>query len=454
MTQRFKDDQLVALAAHHNVAQFVSFGPGAHPQVRHSRIRGNASLLSSPEDAVRRLLGSVQTCNIRTFRPYPTKGTPFPYGISKADEVLELVHKFARQDYYTIVNETIDVNDGGVSGVAWGDVIEFAPHDTPRAVEHPGILSAQYSLGVKILASVYGFMPDIPNAVNQRVEFSLHPGRVGYAHDHTILWQIDDANAPQLNAPLRWPNNFSRFLGDKAFGLLVADSLGVPVPKTIVVPRGIAPFIFGRPTPSGERWIRTCPDEPDPGRYPTFKGWTDPFRLMDSIGQDANSISSVLGQDGVDAEFSGATRPEEDGLDRIEGVTGQGDEFMLARRAPDRLPEGVIRDVRQTVSQLRNVLGDVRLEWAHDSEIVWVLQLHIAKDRAQTDMISPGTAKRWLRFDPNEGLDRLRELVRVAHESAAGVEIIHPIGMTSHVGEILRGADVPARLVINAGAKT
>ena len=266
---------------------------------------------------------------------------------------MELVYTFARQGFYTIVNETIDVNDGGVSGVAWGGVIEFSPHDTPRAVEHPGILSAQYSLGVKILTSVYGFMPDIPNAVNQRVEFSLHPNRVGYSHDHTILWQIDDANAPRLDASLRWPNNFSRFLGDKAFGLLVADSLGVPVPRTIVVARGIAPFIFGRPTSSGERWIRTCPAVPDPGKYPTFKGWTDPFKLIDSIGPAANSISSVLGQDSVDAKFSGATRPEENGLDRIEGVTGQGDEFMLGRRAPDRLPEGVIRDVRKIVSQLQ-----------------------------------------------------------------------------------------------------
>ena len=67
-------------------------------------------------------------------------------------------------------------------------------------------------------------------------------------------------------------------------------------------------------------------------------------------------------------------------------------------------------------------------------------------------MINPGTAKRWLRFDPNEGLDKLRELVRIAHESAAGVEVIRPIGVTSHVGEILRGSDVPARLVISAGA--
>jgi hypothetical protein len=32
----------------------------------------------------------------------------------------------------------VDIEDGGVSGVAYGDMLEFAPGDTPRYVEKPG----------------------------------------------------------------------------------------------------------------------------------------------------------------------------------------------------------------------------------------------------------------------------------------------------------------------------
>jgi len=172
---------------------------------------------------------------------------------------------------------------------------------------------------------------------------------------------------------------------------------------------------------------------------------------MTSIDPEGTLISSVLGQHGIDAQFSGATRLQEEGRDCIEGVAGPGDDFMLGRQAPDHLPTKIVQDVGEVVAQLRDALGDVRIEWAHDGEIAWVLQLHIAGNQPQTDMFKLGTAKRWLLFDPDDGLDKLRELVRVAHDSDSGVEIIRPVGMTSHVGEILREARVPARLSNNVG---
>jgi hypothetical protein len=59
-------------------------------------------------------------------------------------------------------------------------------------------------------------------------------------------------------------------------------------------------------------------------------------------------------------------------------------------------------------------------------------------------------ARTWLDFDPNEGLDVLRALiaeVTTGRAAGAGVRVVRPIGLTSHVGDLLRQAGVPARFV-------
>lgn len=65
------------------------------------------------------------------------------------------------------------------------------------------------------------------------------------------------------------------FFGDKAYGLLVADAIGLPVPLATVVGRNTAPFRFGDVTGTGEVWLSTCPSESVPGHYLTRKGWAD-----------------------------------------------------------------------------------------------------------------------------------------------------------------------------------
>ena len=45
------------------------------------------------------------------------------------------------------------------------------------------------------------------------------------------------AVAKEQGIECRWPNDFSRFLGDKTFGLLVADAINLPVPCTIAFGR-------------------------------------------------------------------------------------------------------------------------------------------------------------------------------------------------------------------------
>jgi hypothetical protein len=445
-----KDDRLAAVAEDHNIAQFVSFGPGPLPTLRHSRMRVIAPGLATPEAAINCLLQQVPSVNIRTFRNHQAQGTPFHYQLTRADEILALLAEYARQGYYTIVNETVDVNDGGVSGVALGGLLEFAPQDTPRAVERPGVASVGFDLGLGLLSTVYGFDIDLPRKTSQRIEFSIHPRKVGLKRSHTILWQLDDVAPEAFKADLRWPNRFSRFLGDKAFGLLVAHFLGASVPRTTVLARVVAPFTFGTPTPTGETWIRTCPPVPVAGKFPTEYGWTDPFKLLQRADPDGVNISSVLSQDSVDAKYSGASHIESPGVSNVDGVRGKGDLFMLGLQDPDTLPAQVEADVQLVISNLQRELGGVRIEWAHDGEKVWVLQLHLADLSSPVGTLNSGRASFWLEFDPESGLDVLRELVDKAERAGAGIMVTKPVGITSHVGEIVRTSGVPSRIRINA----
>jgi hypothetical protein len=445
-----KDETLSHLAASANVAQFVSFGPGGDLPRRHSRLRGHPPdhRFGSAAEAVEALLalapsGSV---NVRSFAAGAPKGGPFSYGLTRRDDVLAVLRARAGDGLHTIANETVDLDDGGVSGVAMGGLVEFAPGDTPRAVERPGTVALGHAQAVALLGTVYGFAPELDDRPGERVEFSLHPLPAGVRQAHTVVWEVEPVEPARLGKPLTWPNRFSRFLGDKAFGLLVADLLGLPVPATTVVGRRVAPFRFGRPTGGGERWLRTCPAEPVPGRFPTQRGWRDPFALLAEEDPAGTAIAAVLAQEGVPARWSGAALPDDGGgLLLVEGVAGSGEDFMLARAAPAALPDRVLDDVRRLAARAAAALGPVRFEWAHDGDQAWVVQLHLTTGAATATTIHPGTPTRWRRFDPSHGLERLRELVATL-APGEGVELTGDVGVTSHAGDLLRRAAVPARL--------
>jgi hypothetical protein len=447
-----KDHGLDRLATIANVAQFVSFGPGPDLPQRYCRVVGYPANqpFESPRAAVEALLArsAGASVNVRSFSPRE-KGNEFVYGLTHPDDVLGHLHRLAGEGLHTIVNETIDVNDGGVSGVALGGVLEFAPGDTPRSVEKPGTVVLDRQRALRLLTTVYGFAPELPDDNRARVEFSLHPLRVGVRRAHTILWELEEVEPVALEGRLRWPNHFSRLLGDKVFGLLIADAYGLPVPAATVVSRALAPFRFGRSTGSGETWLRTCPAEPQPGKLPTQRGWTDPFALLDSIGSDAGYVASVLAQEGVDAHWSGATLPQAGGGTLVQGVAGFGDDFMLGKRPPEPLPAEVERVVTALSDRAEAALGAVRMEWVYDGSTVWVLQLHLTDDRAAGGTIYPGEPARWRAFHASEGLEALRELVRIVDRTPGhdeGILVHGEIGITSHVGDVLRKARIPARL--------
>lgn len=447
-TRVFKDAVLDSLSSHGNVAQFVSFSPTL--EIRYSRIADlppNATF-KSPSDAIAALLKAApeRSVNVRSYHPENPKSREFVYALRDVDEVLKVLQRLAGQGLYTIVNETVDVNDGGVSGVALGDVIEFAPGDTPRCVEKPGTLSLPRSVALSMLQRVYGFAPTLPTG-RWRVEFSIHPIRRGYRQAHTILWEAERGEASQHAPHARWPNRFSRFLGDKAFALLLADCLGFSVPSTVVISRSVAPFAFGRTTGTGETWVRTCPKEPVPGKFATLRGWTDPFKLLAQEDPDALELVSVLSQEGVRSAFSGASicTPQQEAI--VEGVQGIGSEFMLGREGGQDLPTETVAAVRELMESVAGVIGGtVKVEWAYDGETVWILQMQLLENAVRESVVVPGEPTRFRRFNVAEGIDRFRKCVADAKAAGDGIIVVGSVGITSHFGDILRRSGVPSRI--------
>lgn len=442
---RLKDRVLADLASSYNVALFASFSPG-EPVIRHFVSRTPDEAPRRLEEAVSRLLAESHegSLNVRTFRTLESKSSPFVYGLKTEASVVETVRRLAAEGYYTIVNETIDIHDGGISGVRLGGIVEFAPDTTPRGVENADVVRMSVTLANELLTTIYGFPVEVPGSGRERIEFSIHPDRVGYRRSHLCVWEAETVREFEVEATPAWPNDFSRLIGDKSFGLLIAHLAGAPVPHTTVVSRRIAPFSFGERTSSGEWWVRTAPRQQEAGLFTTRRGWADPFDLLAREDPDRSRISAILAQEGVPATYSGATLPREAQDDIVEGVRGAGERFMLGEEPPTALPTEVVSAVRSTLGRLTTALGPVRIEWAFDGRTAWVLQLHrVGAEPPST--LSPGHASTWVEFEPKRGLAALRELVAGLSGSDTGVLVTGRVGVTSHVGDLLRKAGIPAR---------
>ncbi len=447
-----KDQSLDGLANVGNVAQFVSFAPGAggHPQQTYSRVWNHPPnhRFFSPEAALRALLSSSpdRSINLRSYTPDNPRSREFLYGLSDANTALSQLSRLVGDGLHVIANETVDISDGGVSGVVEGGVIEFAPDDTPRCVEKPGTASFALSDGLLILKTVYGFLPDLPDQSGHRVEFSVHPGERGFKRSHTLLWEREAVSTAEQTAFVAWPNRFSRLIGDKAFGLLVADLIGVPVPRSFVISRRVRPFTFGQETGSLESWLRTCPTEQDPGRYTTVKKWVDPFALLANEDPSHKAIASVISQASVPPRFSGAAITKRSGRLHIEGTEGTGDNLMLGRAHPVYLPEQIVADVHQVNELLRQFLGPVRFEWVHDGQRAWIVQLHRGATASTSTVLVPGDATDWVTFDSDAGLEALRKLL-ASLDPRLGLLLEGEVGLTSHLADLARKSGRPARII-------
>jgi len=346
-----KDASLDRLAELINVAQFVSYEPHCgKPKQAYSRVLGeepNRIFSGVAEVAETLLARSVDgSVNVRSFTPESPLSREFIYGLTRADDVVDAVARLTRERLNTIANETVDIHDGGVSGVLLGSMIEFAPDDTPRAVDKAGTASLPLGWGLRLLATVYGFEPDLAVPENPRLEFSLHPRPRSWRDTHTLGWEIAEHEGLDRLPVVQWPNRFSRMVGDKVFGLLVAHHIGLPVPRTTVINRRVAPFTFGQATGSSEVWCRTAPTEHMPGKFTTIRGWSDPFRIMAEEDPGHELIASILGQAGIEPLYSGASIVLQTGENATEGLR-EGDTFMQGIANAETLPPGIMAHSHQ-----------------------------------------------------------------------------------------------------------
>jgi hypothetical protein len=450
--QFYKDEVLNRLAPTVNIAQFVSFGPDLTQRFSWIRGRSPNERMNTVEDACAALLQAAasQHLNIRSFKPDNPKGHELIRNIASSGEALSLLQAKASHGFYTIANELIPLDDGGVSGVSVGGVMEFAPGDTPKCVDRPEVTSLPREQAARLLELVYGFKPEIGDTAEKRVEFSIHPLRRGYRQDHVITWEIEPASPVRRVQIGRWPNRFSKFIGDKAYGLLIAHLLGFPVPTTTVFGRYIAPFVFGENTGSFEHWLRTCPRVPVAGKYPTTLGWEDPYLLMQRCDPKAEVLASILSQQSVKYLWSGAARTTDHGV-QVEGIPGRGDPFMVAASLRQAVPAVVHKGVLDAHDALSTALRSVKFEWVWDGQRVWIVQLHRRPKGLSEDIIFPGEVSEKVYFDPrqfgrDEVLDELRALIARIRGKDVMVVVTGDVGVTSHLGDILAEAEVPSRL--------
>jgi hypothetical protein len=463
---KLKDEKLHELISRNlgNIAQYISFKPNGNLEPNHFHIKGIENLPSGGiEESIKLLINysASKTVNIRSFSTEEMKGNKLIYGkkIEEIDEIVNSIKENINNGKYSIINENIDIKDGGVSGVVLGDVVEFSPEDTPKCVEKEGVCSLPRNIGIKILNTVYGFMPALNYDASYRVEFSIHPKRQGVLDQHTIIWEYEYYGNYENSHKIQWPNRFSRFLGDKVFGLLIADSLGFNVPKTTVLSRNVAPFTFGKPTGIYEKWIRTCPISKEPGKFYTGYGWVDPYELMENEekkGTQNINIASVISQLSVNARYSGAAfvRTFED-YDVIEGVAGRGDAFMVGERERENLPDEVLEKVKELCNQVRkfnSLIGDVSIEWVYDGEEVWVVQMNqLTVESSKVEdgyrTIVKGDPSTFEKVYVRDGLDNLRKIIELSKFNNSGIDLIGNVGITSHFGDLLRLAGIPSRLI-------
>ena len=132
-----KDRSLDELARVGNVAQFVSFAPEHGKAVQQfSRVAGYEpnQKFATNYDAIGSLLSASPdgTINLRSFTPDSPRSRDFYYGIANVEEAYALAERLSSEGLFVIANETVDVSDGGVSGVIQGGVGRDEIRSGPR----------------------------------------------------------------------------------------------------------------------------------------------------------------------------------------------------------------------------------------------------------------------------------------------------------------------------------
>jgi hypothetical protein len=66
-------------------------------------------------------------------------------------------------------------------------------------------------------------------------------------------------------------------------------------------------------------------------------------------------------------------------------------------------------------------------------------------------VVHPGEAKHYHIFSVSEGIESLRELIGKVHGTEEGIVLVGRVGVTSHLGDLLRRARIPSRIEERTG---
>ncbi|MBK8386772.1 MAG: hypothetical protein IPL11_14505 [Candidatus Accumulibacter sp.] len=360
--------------------------------------------------------------------------------LSNVDAVVDALKGHAADGLHTIVNENIDENDGGVSGVSHAGQLEFAPDATPRCVDDPKVRTARlpFEAGCALLRSVYGFTPSLPYDKDIRTEFSIHPTRRGWRHQHTTIWQQERTVIKLIRRFRILAECLQQVHRRQGLRLTSRFRCWLPVPRTTVFHRRVFQFSFGEP--SRYKWHVHVPlqKEKVPGYYPSCRGWADPFAVLADyrviaedgyqpqtplvVPKDIKPLASVLVQEEVSARYSGRLVYGADESPIVDGVEGGGEHFMLGA-GRGGLPREIVEQVRQLAAKAREKLGLVEIEWVYDGARVWIVQLHLSKKStivlAQEDLV-------WVdfRYDGPHMIETFRQLARSLKGKRKGINVI------------------------------
>jgi hypothetical protein len=472
----YKDEMLMEkVKAGCNIAKFVGIGPdkSGAPSVR--------MLALSRDEIVDDAIGQnynweaeveklYNLCNgllsVRTYLPEKHSGNPFKPELTDLQEIKNYVCQFIAEGYHVLVNEGSPFANYEVSGVMHGDRMEMSPNDSPRCVEKEGNCVVPTKMGIHILNTIFN-SSSVTDTLERfentktRVEFSIYPYKCGVFDNNCIIWETEDFSkrpdlVPGQPSVISWPNNLSKVVGDKAFGLIICDYIisnfgvlcDVAIPYTLVVNENFGVFPIGDPLGSSDDndwWYRTCPAVRKPGKLPTKYGQANIFELHSA------ETPSVIQQMDVGAEYSGSFIKATNGICVVEGVKGHGDKFMVGEQTGSDVPKHVMVTVEKIANLLEDFLGDtVEIEWASDGDqMLHILQLSVGNTIKSLDVIVPGKFNKdtAVYFDADTQTLQDLEQIIANYNSDGGILIKGRFGLTSHLAHLLIDSGIPSKFV-------
>lgn len=403
--------------------------------------------------------GSV---NIRTWRKDREKGSEFIYGLTSVDEIVSKLNKLRSEGYEILLNETIDKDDGGISGVMLGNIVEFAPFSTPRNVENGNVCRLPIDIAIRILAYTYNLSVTTFNKLmnlskiskeGHRIEFSVHP-----KHPQYTVWEIDTLEGRQSPKFINVPQDcdFSKMIGNKTFGLLLMSAMNINVPNSEVINMYLdEKFKFGlyENKQSDYKWLRPAPKIKEPGKYDSIR--SKKLDIPKRIREWDKEISSYIIQDDVNSEYSGSAIMRENWRVIVEGVEGTGEDFMVGKKEVESLPKSIIDKVIRTLLELRldfeknGIINTTfSIEWGIVDRTVIIFQFNFIEDDSNEDwIVEPKNGDTtYIDYNVERGLEEFRDLTSKIKEGQ-GINLIGNIGITSHFGDLLRKYRIPSRII-------